>query len=205
MTNLPEKEGLTPNEKLSSRQDSIGNEENGQAAQSPEWMHRKYNFGPIHFPGYATPPVQLVVVALVCFMCPGMFNAINGLGGAGQLSAKVSDNANVAVYSTFSVVGFFAGSFANRLGLRLTLSFGGLGYLLFVSSYLSYNRNGNAGFVYFAGALLGVCAGLLWTAQGAIMLAYPDEASKGRYISWFWVIFNMGAVVGSLYVVTFLK
>lgn len=205
MTNLPENEGLTPNEKLSSRQDSIGNEENGRAAQSPEWMYRKYNFGPLHFPGYATPPVQLVVVALVCFMCPGMFNAINGLGGGGQLSAKVSDNANVAVYSTFSVVGFFAGSFANRLGLRLTLSFGGLGYLIYVSSYLSYNRNGNAGFVYFAGALLGVCAGLLWTAQGAIMLAYPDEASKGRYISWFWVIFNMGAVIGSLCVVTFLK
>jgi len=52
--------------------------------------------------------------------------------------------------------------------------------------------------VIFAGALLGVCAGLLWTAQGAIMMSYPTEDLKGRYISWFWMIFNLGAVIGGL-------
>jgi len=50
----------------------------------------------------------------------------------------------------------------------------------------------------FAGALLGACAGLLWAAQGSIMMSYPPEESKGRYISWFWIIFNFGAVIGSL-------
>lgn len=30
------------------------------------------------------------------------------------------------------------------------------------------------------------------------MMSYPPEQSKGRYISWFWIIFNMGAVIGSL-------
>jgi hypothetical protein len=29
------------------------------------------------------------------------------------------------------------------------------------------------GFAIAAGAILGVCAGLLWTAQGSLMLAYP--------------------------------
>ena len=48
-----------------------------------------------------------------------------------------------------------------------------------------------------AGAVLGLCAGLLWTAQGSLMLAYPTEAQKGRFISIFWAIFNLGAVVGS--------
>jgi len=38
----------------------------------------------------------------------------------------------------------------------------------------------------------------LWSAQGAIMLAYPPEASKGRYISWFWAVFNLGGVIGAL-------
>lgn len=178
-------------------------EEGGPSPRPAGWMHRTFNVGPFHFPGYATPPVQLAIVALVCFMCPGMFNAVNGLGGAGQLNPKVTDNANVAVYSTFSVVGFFAGTFTNRLGIKLTLSFGGLGYVLYIASYLSYNHNANAGFVYFAGALLGVCAGLLWTAQGVIMMSYPDEGSKGRYIAWFWFIFNMGGVIGSLWVKLF--
>ena len=127
-----------------------------------------------------------------------MFNAVNGLGGGGQFDASTADNANVALYSTFSVLGFFAGSIANRLGIKLTLSLGGLGYALYIASYLSYNHNQNSGFVIFAGAILGVCAGMLWAAQGAIMMSYPPEQSKGRYISWFWMIFNLGAVIGGL-------
>ena len=86
---------------------------------------------------------------------------------------------------------------------------GGFGYFIYVASFLSYNHNQNAGFNIFAGkgvrfldpkerfangyagALLGVCAGLLWAAQGAIMLSYPQERSKGKYIAWFWMIFNL--------------
>lgn len=30
------------------------------------------------------------------------------------------------------------------------------------------------------------------------MMSYPTEKSKGRYISWFWAIFNLGAVIGGL-------
>jgi hypothetical protein len=60
------------------------------------------------------------------------------------------------------------------------------------------NIHPNAGgFVIAAGAILGICAGLLWTAQGSLMLAYPTEAQKGKYIGVFWSIFNLGSVVGS--------
>jgi len=147
---------------------------------------------------YASPPVQLLIVSFVCFMCPGMFNALNGMGGGGQLDATANNHANTALYSTFSVVGFFAGTFTNKLGIRTALSFGGIGYSVYVASFLCYNHTHNLGFTTFAGALLGVCAGLLWCAQGAIMMSYPPENSKGRYISWFWMIFNLGAVIGSL-------
>jgi MFS family permease len=162
------------------------------------WMYKSFKLGPITLPCYASPAMQLAVVAFVCFLCPGMFNAVNGLGAGGQVDAHDINNANTAVYATFSVVGFFAGSIANRIGLRLTLSLGGFGYFLYVASILSYNHNQNAGFLIFAGALLGVCAGLLWTAQGAVMMSYPAESSKGKYISWFWMIFNLGGVLGSL-------
>ena len=69
---------------------------------------------------------------------------------------------------------------------------------MYIASFLCYSHTQNAGFNIFAGALLGVCAGILWTAQAAIMLAYPPEDSKGRYISWFWMIFNLGGVIGAL-------
>lgn len=79
------------------------------------------------------------------------FNALSGTGGGGQVTATVADNSNTALYSTFSVVGFFAGSLVNRLGIKLTLSFGGFGYFIYVASFLSYNFNQNAGFNIFAG------------------------------------------------------
>lgn len=53
------------------------------------------------------------------------------------------------------------------------------------------------GFVIGAGAILGITAAFLWTAQGSLMLSYPTEAQKGIFISIFWGIFNLGAVVGS--------
>ena len=127
-----------------------------------------------------------------------MYNALNGLGGGGLLDTKTSDDANTALYSTFAVVGFFAGTFTNRLGVRNALAFGGIGYSVYISAYLCFKFTHNLGYVVFAGALLGVCAGILWSAQGVIMLSYPPERLKGRYIGWFWVIFNLGGVIGAL-------
>jgi len=162
------------------------------------WKYRRFTVLGFKLPWFASPPVQLVIVSFVCFMCPGMFNALNGMGGGGQLDPTANNRANTALYSTFAVVGFFAGTFTNKLGIRTALSFGGVGYSIYVASYLCYNHTQNLGFTTFAGALLGICAGLLWCAQGAIMMSYPPEDSKGRYISWFWMIFNLGAVIGSL-------
>lgn len=60
------------------------------------------------------------------------------------------------------------------------------------------NDHPSAGpFVIVAGAIQGICAGLLWTAQGSLMLAYSTESQKGLFIAIFWSIFNLGSVVGA--------
>ncbi|KAI3328127.1 MFS general substrate transporter [Xylariaceae sp. AK1471] len=173
----------------------------GVTTPRPEgWMYKGFRpFGGKEI-WYASPKAQLLMVSFVCFLCPGLYNALGGLGGGGQLNSTVQANASTATYAVFAIVGFFSGSFANKLGIRITLSLGGFGYSLYSASFLCYNHTKNEGFVTFAGALLGFCAGLLWTAQGAIMMAYPLEQSKGRYISSFWVIFNFGGVIGALIV-----
>ncbi|PCH33152.1 MFS general substrate transporter [Wolfiporia cocos MD-104 SS10] len=147
---------------------------------------------------YYNPVVQVFMLGFVCFMGPGLFNALNGLGGGGQLSTTTSANANVALYATFAFTAFFAGSINNVLGPRLTLLLGSSGYALYIGSYLAINIHPNAGgFVIAAGAVLGICAGLLWTAQGSLMLAYPTESQKGIFIGIFWSVFNLGGVVGA--------
>ncbi|KAI5475095.1 Major Facilitator Superfamily protein [Pseudohyphozyma bogoriensis] len=146
---------------------------------------------------YAKPIVQVTMISLVCFACPGLFNALSGIGGGGQVNADASNKGNIALYSCFSVTSFFSGTINNRIGSRLTLSLGALGYALYMGAFLSYNINQNSGFVIAAGAILGVCAGMLWTAQGAMTLAYATEQTKGRYMALFWCVFNLGAVMGN--------
>lgn len=70
------------------------------------------------------------------------------------------------------------------------------GILIAMSSVVNIHEDAG-GFVIAAGAILGLCAGLLWTAQGSLMLAYPTEDQKGKSIGIFWSIFNLGGVVGA--------
>ncbi|KAF5313027.1 hypothetical protein D9619_003575 [Psilocybe cf. subviscida] len=147
---------------------------------------------------YYHPITQVVMLGLVCFMGPGLFNALTGLGGGGQVDPTTSANANSTLYATFAVGAFFSGSINNKLGSRLTLLLGITGYSLFIGSYLALNIHPHAGaFVIASGAILGLCAGLLWTAQGSLMMSYATESQKGTFIGIFWAIFNLGAVVGS--------
>jgi MFS family permease len=127
-----------------------------------------------------------------------MFNALTGMGGSGQIDHHVADNANTALYSTFAVFGFLAGTFINVLGIKMAAFLGALGYSVYIAAFLCYSYIGNSGFTIFAGALLGFCAALLWTAEGTILMSYPPEQSKGKYIGGLWMIFNFGAVIGSL-------
>jgi hypothetical protein len=56
------------------------------------------------------PYTQGVLLGFVCFSCPGLFNALNGLGAGGQVDGTTSANANSTLYATFALAAFFAGS-----------------------------------------------------------------------------------------------
>ncbi|KAJ2740717.1 hypothetical protein GGI20_005659 [Coemansia sp. BCRC 34301] len=147
---------------------------------------------------YYSAMTQVVIVGFVCFLCPGMFNALNGTGGGGQLDTKAGNNANTALYSTFVVFGVLGGAIVNLCGVRWTIFGSGFTYALYSGSYIYLNHTKNSAFTIAAGAILGVGAGILWAAQGMIMVSYPREEEKGRYIAIFWVIFNLGGMLGGI-------
>ncbi|KAL5568065.1 hypothetical protein UlMin_024640 [Ulmus minor] len=147
---------------------------------------------------YNSPIVQVILIGFVCFCCPGMFNALSGMGGGGQVDPTASDNSLTALYTTFAVFGILGGGIYNILGPHLTLLSACLTYVLYAGSFLYYNHHKNQNFAIVAGAILGVGAGLLWAGQGAIMTSYPPPDRKGTYISIFWSIFNLGGVIGGL-------
>lgn len=97
-----------------------------------------------------------------------------------------------------TMVGFFAGSVTNTLGVKFALTFGSVGYVIYSSSLWVYDAKEISGYVIAAGAILGCCAGIFWSAQGAIMMAYPEEKNKGKYVAIFWALFNIGGILGSV-------
>ncbi|KAL2832739.1 major facilitator superfamily domain-containing protein [Aspergillus pseudoustus] len=148
---------------------------------------------------YTHPWSQIILISFICFCCPGMYNALSGLGGSGQVDSTVAANANVALLSaTAGTALFIVGPIFDYVGPRVCLLLGGWTYPLYAGSLLCFNHTGNGAFVIAAGAILGVGASFLWVAQGAIMTTYVSEAQKGRAIAAFWIIFNVGGGVGSL-------
>jgi hypothetical protein len=52
---------------------------------------------------YNDPKVQIFIVGMICFCCPGMYNALSGIGGQGQSSTEAATNAGTALAVTFTV------------------------------------------------------------------------------------------------------
>lgn len=64
----------------------------GDAPRPSGWKYKQFKIGRSLTPYYASPKVQLVMVSFVCFLCPGMFNALSGMGGGGKANPTLADN-----------------------------------------------------------------------------------------------------------------
>ncbi|KAI0391191.1 putative MFS transporter [Xylariaceae sp. FL0594] len=148
---------------------------------------------------YSHPWTQIILISVICFCLPGIYNALSGIGGSGQVDPTVAANATVALLSTTAATALFiVGPIFSFVGPRICFLIGGWTYALYTGSLLHFNHHGQGAFVIASGAILGVGASFIWIVQGAIMTTYVDESQKGRAIAVFWVIFNLGGGIGSL-------
>ncbi|KAI0425442.1 putative MFS transporter [Xylaria sp. FL1042] len=147
---------------------------------------------------YSHPWTQILLISLICFCLPGVYNALSGIGGSGQVDPTVAANASVVLLSTTAATALFiAGPIFSLVGPRICFLVGGWTYALYTGSLLHFNHHHNGAFVISSGAILGIGASFLWIVQGAIMTTYVDESQKGRAIAVFWIIFNLGGGIGS--------
>lgn len=153
---------------------------------------------------YKSAMTQVVIIGLIAFCCPGLFNALAGLGNAGADNPTAANRANTALYACFAVFGYFGGAVFNICGRhanRILMFLGGLTYASYAGGmYAVANQTGHKidWVAPFVGALLGIGAGIFWTAQGAMMMAYATPSTKGKYIGVFWILFNLGGTLGGL-------
>ena len=72
---------------------------------------------------------------------------------------------NATLYCVFAVTGFFGGSLYNIFGARWLLFLGGLAYCAYAFGAYAWGTWGASWLAISTAALLGIGAGMLWTAQ----------------------------------------
>ncbi|RDB23856.1 hypothetical protein Hypma_009037 [Hypsizygus marmoreus] len=145
---------------------------------------------------YRSTLFQILVVGVIAFLGPGLWNATNSLGAGGALEPYLVNAANSIVFAVLGLLCIASALAVNRIGVKYTLILGSLAWAPYSSSLYQNNRYGTEWYVIFAAATCGISAGLYWSAEGAIVLAYPEHRKRGRYLA-IWLAFkNSGQIVG---------
>lgn len=94
------------------------------------------------------------------------------------------------LYTCFSISTLFSGLVVSALGPRLTLFVGAFTYVLFLAA----NVHVIPAVLIAASAVIGVGAALLWTAQGAFLVANTTPRTLSQRSGLFWAIFQLSGV-----------
>ncbi|KAG5758439.1 hypothetical protein H9Q72_013432 [Fusarium xylarioides] len=146
---------------------------------------------------YRSPLFNVIIVGLISFTQPGIWNALNNTGAGGQQEPYLVNGANSL---TFGIMVFGCSIFsilANKIGLKWVLVIGTLGYAPYSAALYTNNRYGVEWFVLFGGATCGIAASALWASEGAIALGYGDVKDRGKFTGIWLGLRELGQLIGS--------
>lgn len=136
----------------------------------------------------------------ILFCLTGMYLAVSGLGAGGSSPEQqhTVSTASAITFGVYALSGWMGGTVLNFIKPKLMIMLAATGYPLYVGSLWYLNETGNPWFTYLGGTILGITAGMLWTAAGFISFAYAAEDEKASFISIQWAIVSIGGSAGSL-------
>lgn len=131
----------------------------------------------------------------VCnFLAPGIWGAMNSLGGGGEEEPYLVNAANALTFGLMVVSCFFGSVIVRFIGIKWTLIVGTMGYAPYAAGLYTNNRFGQEWLVILGAALCGMSAGIFWMAEAAIALSYPESYHQGRFLG-FWLSFRVGGQI----------
>ena len=174
------------------------------AAYAPSW--------------YRTPVAQTSALGLVFFWVFSAYTTIQFYAKSTYGSELAADCVS-ALYMTFTLACLVMPTIINKCGCRSAMLWGVLGYANLILASLIYFEYGGENvrwarrLVVLGGAILGVGASALWTAQGRLILQYAARAEEldkqlesnesgnakgkaGILMSIFWSIFQCSSLIG---------
>lgn len=146
---------------------------------------------------FRTPVAQTIALGLVFFFVFASYTTIQFYAST-TYGPRLAANSVTAVYASFTTACLLAPSMTNKWGSKTVLFLGVLGYAALVTASLVYFVYGIESIVVYGGAVLGVGAALLWTAQGRLILDYAavEPEQSGTLMGIFWAVFQGSALVG---------
>ncbi|KAL3419907.1 hypothetical protein PVAG01_08406 [Phlyctema vagabunda] len=146
---------------------------------------------------YRSPLFNVIIVGLISFTQPGIWNALNNTGAGGQQEPYLVNAANSL---TFGLMVFGCPLFsilANKFGVKNIVILGTLGYAPYSASLYVNNRYGTEWFVLLGGVTCGIAASALWASEGAIALGYPQVKDRGKFTGIWLGLRELGQLIGS--------
>ncbi|KPM38684.1 hypothetical protein AK830_g7882 [Neonectria ditissima] len=146
---------------------------------------------------YRSPLFNVIIVGLISFTQPGIWNALNNTGAGGQQEPYLVNGANSLTFGIMVFGCSLFGILANKIGLKTVLIIGTLGYAPYSAALYTNNRYGVEWFVLFGGATCGIAASALWASEGAIALGYADVKDRGKFTGIWLGLRELGQLIGS--------
>ncbi|CAG8122002.1 unnamed protein product [Penicillium salamii] len=134
------------------------------------------------------------ILGLCNFLAPGIWGAMNSLGGGGEEKPYLVNAANALTFGLMVVSCFLSSVIVRFIGIKWTLIVGTMGYAPYAAGLYVNNRFGNEWLVLLGAALCGISAGIFWMAEAAIALSYPEPYNQGRFLG-FWLGFRVGGQI----------
>ncbi|KAJ5651227.1 uncharacterized protein N7484_004950 [Penicillium longicatenatum] len=143
---------------------------------------------------YRSTFYNALILGLCNLLAPGIWGAMNSLGGGGEEKPYLVNAANALTFGLM-VISCFLGSVVVRfIGIKWTLIIGTMGYAPYAAGLYTNNRFGDSWLVILGAALCGISAGIFWMAEAAIALSYPEPYNQGRFLG-FWLSFRVGGQI----------
>ncbi|KAE8168472.1 major facilitator superfamily domain-containing protein [Aspergillus tamarii] len=143
---------------------------------------------------YRSTFYNALILGLCNFLAPGIWGAMNSVGGGGLEKPYLVNAANALTFCLMVLSCFFGSVVVRYIGIKWTLIVGTMGYAPYAAGLYTNNRFGTEWFVLFGAALCGLSAGIFWMAEAAIAISYPEPHNQGRFLG-FWLSFRVGGQI----------
>ena len=143
---------------------------------------------------YRSTFYNITILGLCNFSAPGIWGAMNSLGAGGSQSPELVNAANALTFCLMVVSCYFSSALVRYIGIKGALIFGTLGYAPYAAGLYTNNRFGTEWLVLLGAALCGISAGVFWSAEAAIAIAYPEPWNRGKALG-YWLTYRLGGQI----------